>query len=89
MTEELQIRVFGDASLPTLVYLPGLHGDWTMIPAFRVALNGRVRLVEITYPRTLTWTIPDYARAINQALLSANIAVVPSIERGGEVNMRE
>ncbi len=73
MAEELQIRIFGDPSLPTLVYLPGLHGDWTMIPAFRVALNNRIRFVEITYPRLLTCTIPDHARAISQALLDAGI----------------
>jgi pimeloyl-ACP methyl ester carboxylesterase len=73
LSEELQIRVFGDASLPTLVYLPGLHGDWTLITAFRAALNGRVRFVEFTYPRTLTWTIDDYAAAIEQALRAHGI----------------
>lgn len=68
MTEVIQIRVFGDASLPTLVYLPGLHGDWTMTSSFREALQGRLRLVEITYPRTLTWSIDDYAEAIERGL---------------------
>jgi pimeloyl-ACP methyl ester carboxylesterase len=71
--EELQIRVFGDATLPTLVYLPGLHGDWTLIAGFRAALNGHVRFVEITYPRTLTWTIEDYAAEIEKALLARGI----------------
>jgi pimeloyl-ACP methyl ester carboxylesterase len=73
VTEELQIRVFGDASLPTLVYLPGLHGDWTLVGSFRAALKGRVRFVEITYPRTLTWTIEDYAAEIEKALLGCGI----------------
>jgi hypothetical protein len=27
MLEELQLRIHGEASLPTLIYLPGLHGD--------------------------------------------------------------
>ena len=47
------------ASLPTLIYLPGLHGDWTLIGGFLRALDGRVRFVEMTYPRTLAgrWTI--------------------------------
>jgi pimeloyl-ACP methyl ester carboxylesterase len=71
--EQLQIRVCGDATLPTLVYLPGLHGDWTLIASFRAALAGRVRFVEITYPRTLTWTIEDYAQAIEAALWKAGI----------------
>jgi pimeloyl-ACP methyl ester carboxylesterase len=71
--EQLRIRVLGDASLPTIVYLPGLHGDWTLITSFRAALANRARFVEITYPRSLTWTIPDYATAIESALRDANI----------------
>ena len=73
MTEELQIRIHGDASLPTLIYLPGLHGDWTLVTSFRLALAGRVRFVEFTYPRTLTWSLEEYARAIEAALLEHGI----------------
>ena len=73
MNEELQLRLHGDASLPTLIYLPGLHGDWTLIPSFRLALAGRVRFVEFTYPRTLTWSLDDYADAIEAALLEQGI----------------
>jgi pimeloyl-ACP methyl ester carboxylesterase len=73
LPEELQIRVHGDASLPTLIYLPGLHGDWTLISGFRAALKGRVRFVEFTYPRSLTWSIDDYATAIERALLDRGI----------------
>ena len=58
----------GAASQPALVYLPGLHGDWTLVSRFREALAGRVRLVEITYPRTTTWSLDDYAEEIWQAL---------------------
>ena len=36
--EELQTRIHGDASLPPLVYLPGLHGDWTLVTSFRLAM---------------------------------------------------
>jgi pimeloyl-ACP methyl ester carboxylesterase len=71
--EELQVRVHGAASLPTLIYLPGLHGDWTLIGSFRHALAGRVRFVEITYPRTLIWTLEDYANAVEQALAKHGI----------------
>jgi pimeloyl-ACP methyl ester carboxylesterase len=74
LSEELQIRIFGDASLPALVYLPGLHGDWTLVTGFRAALASRVRFVEVTYPRSLTWTIADYANAIGDALMDRGIA---------------
>jgi pimeloyl-ACP methyl ester carboxylesterase len=66
--EELQIRIHGAADLPTLIYLPGMHGDWTLVPSFRVALTNRARFVELTYPRSLTWKISDYATAIRAAL---------------------
>lgn len=68
MEETLQLRVHGDTSLPTLIYLPGLHGDWTLVGAFRNALAGKVRFVEMIYPRTLTWSLEDYAAAIETAL---------------------
>jgi pimeloyl-ACP methyl ester carboxylesterase len=68
MVEELQVRIHGSDSLPTLVYLPGLHGDWTLIGSFRRALGGRVRFVEITYPRTLTWSLEDYAAGVETEL---------------------
>ena len=68
MTEELQLRIQGGAPLPTLVYLPGLHGDWTLISGFRGAVAGKARFVEFTYPRTLTWSLDDYAAAIETAL---------------------
>jgi len=74
MSEELQLRIHGDASLPTLIYLPGLHGDWTLVGSFFQALAGRVRFVEMTYPRTLEWSLEDYAASIEAALARAGIA---------------
>jgi pimeloyl-ACP methyl ester carboxylesterase len=68
MTEKLELRIYGDEALPTLVYLPGMHGDWTLIGSFRRALGGRVRFVEATYPRTLTWSLEDYAAGVETAL---------------------
>ena len=73
MKEELQLRIHGEASLPTLIYLPGLHGDWTLIGGFREAVGGKVRFVEFTYPRTLTWSLDDYAAAIETALAQNGI----------------
>ena len=54
MIEKLELRIRGDAALPTLIYLPGLHGDWTLVGSFCRAVSGRVRFVELTYPRTVT-----------------------------------
>jgi pimeloyl-ACP methyl ester carboxylesterase len=73
MLEELQLRIHGDASFPTLIYLPGLHGDWTLIGGFRHAVDGKVRFVEITYPRTLIWSLDDYAAAVETALAENGI----------------
>ncbi len=50
--------------LPTLIYLPGLHGDWTLLAPFRHALRGRCRLVEFAYPRRTDWSLDDYAGAV-------------------------
>src|SRR6185503_1966081 len=66
--DALKIRVHGDFDKPTLIYLPGLHGDWTLVSSFREAVKGRVRFVEFAYPRTLAWSLEDHAEAILQAL---------------------
>jgi len=69
----VELRIHGDAALPTLIYLPGLHGDWTLITPFRRALKNRARFVEVTYPRTLTWSLEDYAAGVEDSLLAAGI----------------
>ena len=71
--EKLEVRVHGDAAKPTLVYLPGLHGDWTLVGSLRSALAGRVRFVELTYPRTVTWSLNDYGSAVLDALAARGI----------------
>ncbi len=71
--EKLQLRVSGEASRPTLIYLPGLHGDWTLIGSFKHALSNRVRFVETTYPRTLEWSLDDYAANVEAALAEKGI----------------
>lgn len=73
MAEELQLRFHGAESAPALIYLPGLHGDWTLVGGFRHALANRVRFVEITYPRTLTWTLEDYAANIESTLANHGV----------------
>ena len=71
--EQLQLRIHGDASLPTLIYLPGLHGDWTLVSSFRAAMAGHVRFVEFSYPRTLEWSLADYAAHIQRELVELGI----------------
>ncbi len=71
--DEVQVRVHGDPSLPTLVYLPGLHGDWTLVGGFRRRVEGRLRFVELTYPRTLSWSLQDYAAGVERALAAVGI----------------
>jgi pimeloyl-ACP methyl ester carboxylesterase len=72
--EALQIRIHGDTSKPALIYLPGLHGDWTLVSSFRSEITNQVCFVEFTYPRTLTWSLQDYAKEIHSALLTNGIS---------------
>jgi len=74
MSDTLQIRIHGEAALPTLIYLPGLHGDWLLVTRFRLAMAGRVRFVEFTYPNTVTWSLADYAAAVEGKLREHGIA---------------
>ena len=74
MDEKLQLRIYGDDSLPTLIYLPGLHGDWTLVGSFRKQVARKVRFVEMTYPRTLVWSLDDYAAEIETALAENKIS---------------
>jgi pimeloyl-ACP methyl ester carboxylesterase len=76
MTESLQLRVHGPEAGPTLIHLPGLHGDWTLLGPFRAALGSKARLVETTYPRRPEWTLDDYAAALETALTEHGIGRV-------------
>lgn len=46
----VSIRIH-DGAGPTVIYLPGIHGDWGLIGAFRRALGSRVRFVEFAYSK--------------------------------------
>src|SRR3954466_4980643 len=74
MDEMIQMRVHGDAGQPTLIYLPGMHGDWTLVSSFRAAIRSRARFVELTYPRTTGWSLDQYAAAVKEALHAQNIS---------------
>ena len=71
--EKVQIRVHGTEEKQTLVYLPGVHGDWTLVGGFRRALADRLRFVEISYPLGVHWTISGYAVAIVRELANRGI----------------
>ncbi len=70
---DLCLRIHGPEAAPALVYLPGLHGDWTLVGGFREAVAPAVRFCEFTYPRTVTWSLDDYAAAIDRALANAGV----------------
>lgn len=72
-SERVDLRIHGDASRPTLIYLPGLHGDWTLVSGFRKAIGDRVRFIEITYPRTLAWSLSNYACEVESVLAAQGI----------------
>lgn len=74
MSEPLEIRVYGSDRRETLVYLPGLHGDWTLIPSFRALAATRFLFVELVYPRTLEWSLAEYATSVLEALESKGIS---------------
>ena len=73
MSADLELRRHGDAALATLIYLPGLHGDWTLISSFRQAAEGRVHYVELTYPRTTTQSLAEVAQAVLTELATQGI----------------
>ncbi len=70
---EVRVNEPSRTPAPTLIYLPGLHGNWTLIGDFRRALNGRVRFVETCYPPTLEWSLNEFAKAFEQAMSSRGI----------------
>jgi len=71
--QDVQMRVHGGPDRPTLIYLPGIHGDWTLVGSFRAALGDRARFVELAYPRTMTWSLEDHATRILEKLRAEDI----------------
>lgn len=70
---ELRHRLSESGTGPVVVYLPGLHGDWTLIRGLRERLDRQVRFIEFAYPRSAGWTLEDYAAAISARLQSLGI----------------
>lgn len=73
-TRELAWRVSGPPEAPVLIYVPGIHGDWTPMWRIRELLNQKLRLVEIAYPRAPEWSLDDYTARLFDLFESQNIA---------------
>ncbi|MBN8249424.1 MAG: alpha/beta hydrolase [Verrucomicrobia bacterium] len=69
-----ECRVHGDPRLPVLVYLPGIHGDWTLITSFRTAVRGHVRFVEFCYSRDPCADLAAHADAMLTFLQTAGVS---------------
>lgn len=69
-----QCRVHGDPRQPALVYLPGIHGDWTLITSFRAAIRERLRFAEFCYSRDPSADLPAHAEAMLKFLRTAGIS---------------
>jgi pimeloyl-ACP methyl ester carboxylesterase len=67
------MRIDGGNSLPPLIYLPGIHGDWTLLAGFRELAKEKFRLVQFTYPRTQSWSLEDYARAVDEEIRALGV----------------
>lgn len=66
-------RSTGDRSAPPVLYLPGVHGDWTPQVRARPILGREFQLIETAYPRIEHWSIDDFARALLELLDRLNI----------------
>lgn len=60
----LTASVQGDPGGPVLVYLPGVHGDDTLLGSFRAQVGDDLRLVAFTYPVSTDLTLPELAAGV-------------------------
>lgn len=64
MSAGFEIRVDEGPTQPTLLFLPGLHGNWNLVVPFRRAVEGKARFVEFTYSASPNQTLRDYAAGV-------------------------
>lgn len=69
-------RLSGPEDAPVVVYLPGLHGDWTPLNRTRLHLSRHFRLVELSYPQRAEWDLADYADAAEERLTELGLGPV-------------
>lgn len=70
----LIFRESGNASNPPLIYLPGVHGDWTPQAVASPMLSANFRLVELTYPKQPAWNVGHYVAALQELMDELDIA---------------
>lgn len=75
-SRDLIHQVSGDSAAPPLVYLPGVHGDWTIFERLRPLLNAHFRVIEITYPRRTDWKIEDFGSGLAKVLDELEVGAV-------------
>lgn len=75
--DELLVQISGPEGAPALVYVPGIHGDWTPLWRIRELITRHWRLVEIAYPRSAThWTLDDYVSRLGDLFDHHDLASV-------------
>lgn len=70
---ELIVQEGGRADAPPLVYVPGIHGDWTPLRRSRGLFHRRARLIEVAYPRQSRWRLRDYAESMDRMMNRLNL----------------
>ena len=71
MLDQLQGMVHqesGERDGPPAIFLPGVHGDWTLLKRARPILADKLRLIEITYPRAGSWNLGEFSRALEDLM---------------------
>ena len=58
----------GPATGAPVLYLPGSHGDPSLISEAKEILRRDVRLIAVTYPRAESWSLEDYADALGDLM---------------------
>lgn len=63
----------GAPASPTCVILPGIHGDVSLLGPLVAAFSSRISIAAVAYPRTVEWSLADYAAAVDSALAGEGI----------------
>jgi pimeloyl-ACP methyl ester carboxylesterase len=64
----------GPPEAPAILYIPGIHGDWTPKWRMRHVLARHHRLIEIAYPRAATdWSLDDYVTRLDRLVESLHL----------------
>jgi hypothetical protein len=59
--ERVSVEITGSGDGPPWVIVPGMHGDRSLHGEFRELCGRRAVVVSLAYPRTIRWSLDDYA----------------------------